>query len=125
MGFTESFSDIKITDEKLKIGHIEYIFEVSINNQVQYFFQLQKFKKVKEKVTNIMKYLIYDKNLYYTCDFNQSEIVYVPVYILLFSNGQLGNRNWFILLYFNFTIWNRVILISEYGIIIKSNNNNN
>ena len=50
LGFTESFSNIiKITDEKLKIGHIEYIFEVSINNQVQYFFQLQKFKKSKRK----------------------------------------------------------------------------
>ena len=85
MGFTESFSDIKITDEKLKIGHIEYIFEVSINNQVQYFFQLQKFKKLKEKVLNIMKYLIYDKNSYYTCDFNQSEIVYVPVTFFCFQ----------------------------------------
>ena len=69
----------------MKIGHIEYIFEVSINDQTQYFLQLQKFKIIKEKVKNSMKYLTYNKNSYYTCDFNQSEIVYVPVTFFCFQ----------------------------------------
>ena len=34
----------------LKIGHVEYIFEVKIKNKVKYYLQLNSFKIEKNKV---------------------------------------------------------------------------
>ena len=37
-------------DGKLNIGHIEYIYEVKINNRTEFFLQLKAFKITKTKV---------------------------------------------------------------------------